>query len=196
MIEFLKGTVTPKDWMAVGIIIAAMLALIVLFVFIVHASQKDKLAKLEQQDADLIHNIQRARELERDIEKVRTDTEKFQLLVRQFERRLPYEHEIPSLMRDFEDLANDVGIRSSVDSQARRAEAKKETIPYKVTARGDFHQIASFINRLERFKRFVKISDIEIALEGGKQEQAEDQAKATFTLSTFRFIQSAAEDAS
>ena len=61
--------------------------------------------------------------------------------------------------------------------------ARRETIPYFVTAKGNFHQIVSFINKLERFQRYLKISDLKI----GKEEDG--VADATFTLSTFRFIQ-------
>jgi Tfp pilus assembly protein PilO len=63
-------------------------------------------------------------------------------------------------------------------------DSSKETIPYKVTARGTFHQIVSFINRLERDDRYLAISDLDI-----KEEQA-GVSEATFTLSTFRFLKS------
>ncbi|MCP4642116.1 MAG: type 4a pilus biogenesis protein PilO, partial [bacterium] len=59
---------------------------------------------------------------------------------------------------------------------------RKETLPYKIIVHGDYHQIAGFINRLERFERYLKVSKLNI-------EAAKDGvSKASFELSTFRFL--------
>ena len=57
-----------------------------------------------------------------------------------------------------------------------------EVIPYKAITDGQFHQIVSFINMLERDERYLKISDLDI------DEEIEGISKATFVLSTFRFL--------
>jgi Tfp pilus assembly protein PilO len=75
-------------------------------------------------------------------------------------------------------------LRVELSQMPRVTDERKETIPYSVTARGNFHQIIQFINRLERFQRYLKVSDLNI----GKED--EGVAQASFTLSTYRFIQS------
>ena len=60
-----------------------------------------------------------------------------------------------------------------------------ETIPYTVDARGTFHQVAGFVNRLERFTRYLKVSDLTMKLPKDDVSICE----AEFTLSTFRFLQ-------
>ena len=65
-------------------------------------------------------------------------------------------------------------------------DSRKLTIRYKVTASGSFHDIMTFVNQLERDDRYLKISDLDI----GPEELF--VSKATFTLSTYRFIQTKA----
>jgi len=62
-------------------------------------------------------------------------------------------------------------------------DANKETIPYEIIARGDFHEIVQFINLLERDQRYLKVSNLDIG------EEIAGISEATFQLSTFRFIQ-------
>jgi Tfp pilus assembly protein PilO len=52
-----------------------------------------------------------------------------------------------------------------------------------VRAFGDFHQIVGFINRIERYERYLKISDLII------NEQKQGVSEAQFKLSTYRFLQ-------
>jgi Tfp pilus assembly protein PilO len=106
-----------------------------------------------------------------------------QELVTQFQERLPESREIPTLLKQFEGFAGEIGLRVELSQMQRVTDARKETIPYSVVARGDFSQIVRFINRLERFQRYLKVSDLNI----GKEEAG--VAEATFTLSTYRFIE-------
>ena len=73
---------------------------------------------------------------------------------------------------------------------ARSQDERKETIPYSIVAHGSYHQIASFINRLERFKRYLKVSDLNV----GPAKDGVITAK--FTLNTYRFLQDAKESTS
>ena len=104
-------------------------------------------------------------------------------LVEQFEDRLPARGEIPTLLDQFEALARDVDVNVQLDTLPRTTDERKVTIPYNIHARGTFHQIANFINRLERFQRYLKVSDLNIGPE------IAGICEASFTLSTFRFIE-------
>ncbi|HOV72457.1 MAG TPA: type 4a pilus biogenesis protein PilO [Candidatus Hydrogenedentes bacterium] len=183
MMDFLKGTVTPKDWMATGIILAVAAGLCAGYYFVLHARQAAKLQEIEAADAVVVNDLRLARETEKNIDKLRVEAAKMQELTSQFEQRLPESREIPTLLRQFEGFAGEIGLRVELSQLPRVTDEKKETIPYSVVAKGNFHQIVTFINRLERFQRYLKISELNI----GKME--EGIAEASFTLSTYRFIQ-------
>ena len=187
MLDMLKGTVTPKDWAAVGVMLCVTLILVVVFYFVVYEKQNEAIAGEIEELKVVRENLAKARETERNIEQLREDAQKMDLLVNLFEQRLPERREIPRLIQSFESMGNQLGLRVQLESLPTLLDTSKETIPYKVTAQGSFHQIVGFINLLEKDTRYLKISDLII------NEQKEGISTGTFTLSTFRFIQPATQ---
>jgi Tfp pilus assembly protein PilO len=182
MIEILKGTVTPKDWMAVGVMLGITAAIVAVFVFFVHKRQIENLDRVRAETTRVRGELTEAERLEKEIDRLREDTRKINQLVFDFNKRLPTETQIPDLVRQFESMANDVGLSHSLKPEVAVRDETKETIPYSVATFGNFHQTASFINRLERFERYLKISDLKI------EKEDAGISKASFTLSTFRFL--------
>jgi Tfp pilus assembly protein PilO len=182
MMDVLKGTITAKDWMAVGVMLAIMAAIVALYVFVVHKGQMDALDQVRAEMNKVQAELKEAQRREREIDNLRNDTRKIRQLVSDFNKRLPTEREIPNMVRQFESMANDVGLSHALKPEVSVQDETKETIPYSVSTFGNFHQTASFINRLERFERYLKISDLKI------EEEEAGVSKASFTLSTFRFL--------
>ena len=185
--EALKGKVTPKDWMAVGGILAVVAAVLALYFFFVHNAQGLKLDQLNADISAIQRDLQEAHAKEKNIAALREETAKIQSLVSDFEKRLPSQREIPDLVRQFEQMANDVGLSHALKPESPIRDERKETIPYSITTYGTFHQTASFVNRLERFERYLKVSNLKM------EEEKEGVSKATFTLSTYRFLAPAAK---
>jgi type IV pilus assembly protein PilO len=183
MTELFRGTVTRQDWAIVGGIVGFAAALCVVYALLVYRPEQIALEQVIATDEQVQADLKVARETERNIDGLRAEAAKMQELVSQFEQRLPESREIPTLLKQFEGFAGEIGLRVELSQLPRVTDAHKETIPYSVVARGNFHQIASFINRLERFQRYLKVSELNI----GKEEGG--VAEAQFTLSTFRFIQ-------
>ena len=183
MSDFLKGTVTPKDWAAVLGILALTVLLCVAFAVFVRGGQKDKLNEIREEDKRVMTDLAEARKNAAEIDKLEAETEKTRTVVAMFEERLPSQREIPTLVREFEDLATQAGVAFEVAPKPPVKDDRKETIPYAITTYGDFHQMVDFVNRLERYKRYLKVSDLRI------EEQKQGVSKPTFTLSTYRFIQ-------
>jgi Tfp pilus assembly protein PilO len=183
MSEFFKGSVTPKDWVAVGGVLAFTVLLAVAFYFAVYSAQATKYQELAAKDTQLLADLKVARETKLNIGQLREEASKMQELVKKFEERLPEKREIPSLLRQFEGFAKEIGLRVELSQLPILSDVRKQTIPYTVKAYGNFHQIVSFINRLEKFRRYLKVSDLNIG------EEEEGIAEATFILSTFLFLQ-------
>ncbi len=185
MLDLFKGKVTPVDWAISAGIVGVAVLLCAGFYFGVYMNQQAKLASLNKQLTDIRGQLKTAYDIKTNSEKLQNEVNKMDDLVSRFQNRLPDEREIPQLLRKFEALGDSIGLQVELLAQPTFQDSNKETIPYKVTARGNFHQIASFINLLERDERYLKVSDIDIG------EQNAGVSECTFTLSTFRFIQSA-----
>ena len=184
MSDFLSGTVTSKDWMAVGGILGAAALVALGFYFAVNRSQQNERLQVISNDNQVFADLTKARERQEGIEALRKETDGIQRLVTEFEERLPSRREIPMLLKEFEAMAAEEDIDVELSPLARDRDERKEIIPYRIVARGSFHQIASFINRLERFKRYLKISNLEVGPTKNGVTTAE------FTLNTYRFLKS------
>ena len=183
MREFLKGSVTPKDWLAVAGILGLTFAVAVAFFFFVQQKQMLKLADTMAVNATVKMDLARANDINDGIQTLRDETKNIEILVSEFEQRLPSRREISNLLSEFESMEAEYDIQVEFSPLDRILDNHKETIPYRVVARGSFHNVSSFINQLERFKRFLKISDLYIiSIKDAKIE-------AQFTLNTYRFIQ-------
>jgi len=183
MFEFLKGTVTPKDWTTSGAMVGAAVLLSLAFYFLVHQPQVAKLDELTAQNEQLREDLAFFREQAANIDALRAEATKMKELVTQFQERLPESREIPTLLKPFEEFAGEIGLLVELSQLPIINDAHKQVIPYTVKARGDFHQIVMFINRLERFQRYLKVSNLDIS------QQKTGEILASFTLSTFRFVQ-------
>ena len=190
MIGFLKGTVTPKDWMFVGVILGLTALLCAVFYFLVYQPELQRLDQTRKELADAQTELANRKQLAANIDALRADTAQIRELVSDFEERLPSEREIATLLTQFEDIAGDVGgLDVQMRAQIARPEGAKLTIPYRIVVRGSFHDIAEFINRLERFKRYLKVSELQ---DGPEKEWA---SEAEFTLSTYTFVENDTEGA-
>jgi len=190
MIGFLKGTVTPKDWMFVGVILGLTALLCAVFYFLVYQPELQRLDQTRKELADAQTELANRKQLAANIDALRADTAQIRELVSDFEERLPSEREIATLLTQFEDIAEDVGgLDVQMRAQIARPEGAKLTIPYRIVVRGSFHDIAEFINRLERFKRYLKVSELQVGPEKDGVSEAE------FTLSTYTFVENDTEGA-
>ena len=190
MIGFLKGTVTPKDWMFVGVILGLTALLCAVFYFLVYQPELQRLDQTRKELADAQTELANRKQLAANIDALRADTAQIRELVSDFEERLPSEREIATLLTQFEDIAEDVGgLDVQMRAQIARPEGAKLTIPYRIVVRGSFHDIAEFIKRLERFKRYLKVSELQVGPEKDGVSEAE------FTLSTYTFVENDTEGA-
>lgn len=187
-VDFLKGKVTPKDWVAVAAFIGITAALVAVFYVLVYKTQLEEIVTLNENNEKVQKDLTKAIEIDRNIETYITETDEIRSLVEQFEDRLPSKREIVSLLGDFEDMADAANVKIEASPLKRTLDASKETIPYKIKARGGFHQVANFINSLERFRRYLKITELKM------EPNVDGVATFEFTLNTYRFLQSTETD--
>tara|TARA_R110001592_G_scaffold22785_8_gene90284 strand:+ start:212 stop:802 length:591 start_codon:yes stop_codon:yes gene_type:complete len=184
MMDFFKGTVTPKDWLFVAAVLGLAMLLSVGFYFGIYTKQNVKLAEVQLSLKETKEELKQAVAINNDYEEFKAKAETAEKLVEVFEKRLPEEREIPKLLQQFEAKATELGLSVGLEQLPTTTDPNKETIPYEIVALGGFHEIVQFINLLERDTRYLKVSNLDI------DEETAGVSEASFTLSTFRFIQS------
>ena len=179
-----KGKITRQDWAFVGITLGVTALLFVAFYLFGYTKLQNRIKAQEAEAVRISKELKEAHALTDGIEDLRKEAQEMNHLVESFEDRLPEERKIPALLARFEKLGYEMGLRVQLSSLPTRKTLNNdmEVIPYKAITDGQFHQIVSFINMLERDERYLKISDLDI------YEEIEGISKATFVLSTFRFL--------
>jgi Tfp pilus assembly protein PilO len=182
MLDMLKGKVTRQDWVYVGSIIAVTVVIAgALYWFVVMAEQ-NKVVECNQKLGTVSQELESARKIEKNIAALRDEKVLMAQLFDDFQKRLPEEREIPNLLQRFEKMGGEIGLRLEMVPMDTKIDRRIETIPFKVKAKGKFHDVVAFINLLESDERYLKVSDIDIG------EEKEGVSETNFVLSTFRFL--------
>jgi type IV pilus assembly protein PilO len=110
--------------------------------------------------------------------------------LKQAEAQLPDSKEIPDLLSSISSAGRDAGLE--VVSFRQRSEQLKDfyaEVPVEVTVRGNYHQVASFFDRVGRLDRIVNVGDI--AMQGPKRQGDEMIVDTACSAVTFRFLDEA-----
>jgi Tfp pilus assembly protein PilO len=202
--EALKARVSTKDMVIAGVIIGLAAAIVAGYFFVLRKNMQQEISAATAESQDLADQIAEARRIEKEIDQLIAEKQAMDKLVSDFSKRLPDQANTVELLTQFEELArfDELAGRGrqfnvNVESTERMRDERKETLTYSFRVQGTFHQVASYINRLERFQRqvttaggktesyerYFSITDLEIS------EEEEGVCEATFNLSTYRFIE-------
>lgn len=163
-IQFLENIKNNPKQLAAVIIAAALGIFLLYFNFI--------LKPQVLQAASLVVNMNKTRaDLKKaefdisEIPKFKNDIRTYEDKVTYYEKMLPAEREIPSLLQGLSDMAKNsnvkiIGITPTV------IEGEKGTIyqelPILISARSGYHELGRFLSSLENSERFIKVADISI----------------------------------
>lgn len=104
--------------------------------------------------------------------------------------RLPDEKEIPELLSSISNLGRDSGLEILVFRQA--PEGYQEfyaEVPVEMQVRGNYHQVAQFLDRVGKLDRIVNVSNI--AMKAPKTVDENVQLDVNSRITTFRFLSEA-----
>ncbi|MCC6849712.1 MAG: type 4a pilus biogenesis protein PilO [Deltaproteobacteria bacterium] len=107
--------------------------------------------------------------------------------LKQAEAQLPDSKEIPDLLSSVSSAGRDAGLE--VISFRQRQEELKDfyaEVPVDVTVRGNYHEVATFFDRVGKLDRIVNVSDI--VMQTPKREGDEMIVDTLCSATTFRFL--------
>jgi len=102
------------------------------------------------------------------IPKYKSDIEAFKEKVENYEKMLPAEQEIPSLLESLSSMAKSSGVRIESIMPIVKKDDKNSSsqvyqeIPILITGKSGYHELGNFVSKLEGGERFMKIVDINI----------------------------------
>lgn len=107
--------------------------------------------------------------------------------LKEAEAQLPDSKEIPDLLSSISSAGRDAGLE--VISFRQRQEQLKDfyaEVPVDVTVRGNYHEVATFFDRVGKLDRIVNVADI--VMQSPKREGDEMVVDTLCSATTFRFL--------
>ncbi len=107
--------------------------------------------------------------------------------LKQAEARLPDQKEIPDLLSSISSAGRDSGLEMSLFRQ--RSEQLRDfyaEVPVDIAVRGNYHQVATFFDRVGQLDRIVNVGDI--VMQSPKREGDEMIVETLCSATTFRFL--------
>ena len=140
--------------------------------------------KLEQQEAELLKLQQQAQHRTQFMREV----ERLKQRLREAEEQLPKQAEIPKVLRDIDYEAKQAGLRvDRFEPQSEQVQGDFAAVPLKMTVRGNYHEIAVFLDRLSKMPRIVNVTDLNMT--APNVENKKIVVASSYTATTYRFLE-------
>jgi type IV pilus assembly protein PilO len=116
------------------------------------------------------------------------EVERLKQRLREAEEQLPKNQEIPKVLKDIDYEAKQAGLRvDRFEPQLEQTQGDFAAVPLKMTVRGNYHEIAVFLDRLSKMPRIVNVTDLNMTapvLDNKKLVVA-----SSYTATTYRFLE-------
>jgi Tfp pilus assembly protein PilO len=124
------------------------------------------LGDLSPKVATLKQNIKLAQSSIKSIGILKNQLSDLKQRIGNYENRLPQKKEIPTILQHLSQMAIESGVKITSIEPARELipSASKDytEVPITLTAKCGYHQLATFISKLESSRQFMKVSNIKI----------------------------------
>jgi Tfp pilus assembly protein PilO len=123
--------------------------------------RKAKIEALEKEHEKLAAEVEKARRVVGDLARLEAEYERLHDQWMSAQELLPEEKEMPDLLRQVTMAGSRAGIEFALFEPAAPVAKEFHTEhPIKVTVRGNYHQVGSFIGRLSNLERIVNVSQM------------------------------------
>ena len=180
------------------ILISSVLFIVVVgtFFYFLYWPKFEKIASLKTELTKLEKKLATAKRNAASLKKFQAQMQEAEAQFNMAMKKLPEKEEIPSLLTAISDSGQAVGLDFLLFEP--KAETKKEfyaEIPVAMSVQGDYHNLASFFDRVARLNRIVNIENIQMSRGKGKAKKSSSFGAsgssvltATCTAVTYKFI--------
>lgn len=168
LLKKLAGASEQSKFAVLMMLLAALV--VVVFITFLLMPQIWRVTETIGRTASMASDIAAAEESIARLGAFRKNIEAYKTKVDFYEKRLPGEQEIPSLLENLSAMAKNANIKiigimpapvTPKEGAAKRDRIYKE-IPIVITAKSGYHELGIFLNNLENADRFMKVVDIDI----------------------------------
>jgi len=157
-----------KAYQIVAGVIAAYIVCTVMFYFIAIAPKVGAVNILKEKITEKQSFVSKAGSIEKQREKIENAKIRIDELkndISFYEKKLPTEKDIPDLLQYLSTVAKESDVKLleiEKKQEIRQEEMLYVTVPFKLILKGGYHNIGSFVSKLENADRFMKIQELEV----------------------------------
>lgn len=174
------------------LIVSAVAVLLVFGVYywLVYSGRRTEMVETQAKIADLREQKDRKEKLIANLAQTREQVRELTAQVREAEVRLPDQKEIPDLLSSVSSAGRESGLEIMLFRQkGERFQDFYAEVPVEVLVRGNYHQVATFFEKVSRLDRIVNVSDI--AMKGPQDDSVGLIVDTSLSAVTFRFLDEA-----
>lgn len=132
--------------------------------------RKAKIVALEKEHESLSAEVEKARKVVGDLARLEAEYERLHDQWLSAQELLPEEKEMPELLRQVTMAGSRAGVEFALfQPQAPAPKEFHTEHPIKVTVRGNYHQVGSFLGRLSNMERIVNVSEVALVQPADKK---------------------------
>lgn len=167
------------------------------FYYLVYKGKGEEVDYLQQELNKLQAKHAEQKKVLANLPKFRKENEALKVKFKELLKLLPNTKEIPSLLTNISNLAQDCGLEILLfEPQKEIPRDFYADIPVEMQVNGDYHNIGYFFDKVSKLERIVNISDISIAVSSKKKNGSEKpKLNSKFKAITFKFIEKDATSA-
>jgi type IV pilus assembly protein PilO len=171
-------------------LMACIAALVLVFGgywYFVYSGRRAEMLSVTAKIIDLRQQRESKSKLVANMAKLQETVRELGAQVKEAEAQLPDSKEIPDLLSSISSAGRDSGLEVIMFRQ--RQEQLRDfyaEVPVDVTVRGNYHEVATFFDRVAQFDRIVNVGDI--VMQTPKREGDEMIVDTACSATTFRFL--------
>lgn len=176
-----------------GICVVAVLLVFAGYWYFVYAGRSAEMVATLQKIDNLRDQRNSKRKLVANLDQAREAVRELLAEVRRAEVRLPDRKEIPDLLSAISSAGRESGLEILLFRQKpERFQDFYAEVPVDVLVRGNYHQVATFFDRVGQLDRIVNVADI--SMKEPKAESGAMTVNTSCSAVTFRFLDEAERD--
>jgi type IV pilus assembly protein PilO len=178
-----------KPWYVAAIVgLVLGVALFIVMQMYVFKPLQEEREKIEQEIFTLEREIEKGRQAERDLPRLKEDIENYEQELDRLTRILPTRRETPDLIKRLKQLTErgSFSLIRFIPSQPKDQQFYLEW-PIEVELNGTYHELGLFFDRLSHFPRIINVDSLRVTpiVQSGRGVNAAYTIKATFTQRTY-----------
>jgi type IV pilus assembly protein PilO len=191
--EILERIEKLTFWQRVAVVTAVVVLFTGAATWFVYLPLYDQITELDQKLQELEKKLATAKINSAEIDKFQSKMQEAEAAFKIAMRALPEKEEIPSLLTNISRSGHEIGLEFLLFEP--KAENKKDfysEIPVVMNLRGDYHNLATFFDKVARLSRIVNINNITI--NRSKDGKDPRDLSTSCTAVTYKFIEPVPEN--